>query len=48
MAKNEVTTIAITKETKKKLAKRKIHRNQSYDEVLQEMIDETKKNGGES
>ena len=38
----ELTTIAISVELKNRIDKEKIHPNQSYDEILKEIIDKLK------
>ena len=40
---NETTTIAILQSTKEALEKLKIHPNQSYDELLREILKKLKK-----
>jgi len=37
---SETTTILVSKTTQKELQARKIHPNQSYDEVIQELLKE--------
>ena len=39
---NETTTIMIYKTTQKALEERKVHRNQSYDEVIQGLLKKAK------
>lgn len=44
MVKNtETTTIKVSKETQQKLKDLKIHENQSYDEVIQKLLEKEKK-----
>ena len=42
MEENEWTTIALLRETKDRLDKQKVHPKQSYDEVIQELLKNTK------
>ena len=38
---NDITTIQISRKTHKSLKDLKVHRNQSYDEVIQRLLKET-------
>lgn len=39
---NETTTIMVSRKTQKILENRKVHPNQSYDEVIQQLLKEAK------
>lgn len=39
---NEITTMSVRQLTKERLDKLKIHPNQSYDEIINEIIDKMK------
>jgi len=42
MKDNEMTTIAVSRSTKEALEKLKVHHNQSYDEVIREILKKLK------